>query len=473
MKLSRRHWFRWAGAGALAPLGLLARRAFAQDHSQHQMPAAAPAPTAAPTSTEAPRGPHDGRYRPVRTLNGWALPHRLIDGVKEFHLVAEEIEHEFAPGCRAKCWGYNGTTPGPTIEAVEGDRVRIYVTNRLREHTSIHWHGILLPSGMDGVGGLSQPQIKPGETFVYEYTLRQHGTHMYHPHADEMVQMAVGMMGMFIIHPKNGEPEAIDRDYVVLLHNWALHPGTYRPDPSVMQDFDLWTMNSKVFPAIEPLVARTGERVRVRIGNLSMWNHPMHVHGVQFHVTGSDGGRWPKGLWRPETTEIVGVGQTRDLEFVAVPGDWAFHCHMSHHTMNAMGHEIPNALGVDQSSVEDEIRKLLPGYMAMGEVGMAEHQEHTDSGHMKGPENTLPMMMGNGPHGNLEMGGMFTVIKVRDDLARANYADPGWYANPKTTQSHRVSSDAGFGNPARRGPPPGPTPTLEAKPVDHSKMKMD
>jgi len=468
MTLSRRHWFRWATAGALAPVALAAQRALAQDHTGHTMP---PADAPAASAAAPPAVPRDGRYTPVRTLNGWTLPHRMVDGVKEFHLVAEEIEHEFAPGSRAKCWGYNGTTPGPTIEAVEGDRVRVYVTNRLPEHTSVHWHGLLLPSGMDGVGGLSQPHIKPGETYVYEFTLRQHGTHMYHPHADEMVQMAVGMMGMFIIHPRDGESERIDRDYVVLLHNWALHPGTYRPDPSVMQDFDLWTMNSKVFPAIEPLVARTGERVRVRIGNLSMWNHPMHMHGVQFHVTGSDGGRWPRSLWRPEVTEIVGVGQTRDLEFVAVPGDWAFHCHMAHHTMNAMGHEIPNTLGVDQSGVEADIRKLLPGYMAMGRSGMAEHQEHTDSGHMKGPENTLPMMAGQGPHGPLEMGGMFTVIKVRDGIAAGDYSDPGWYPAPKGTVAHRVSGDVGFGNPVRRGPPPGPAPTLEARPVDHSTMK--
>jgi len=468
MNLSRRHWVQVASAGAIAPLAFLGQRALAQDHSGHVMPETA-APE--PTPVREPRAPRGAGYTPVRTLNGWTLPHKMVDGVKEFHLVAEAIEHEFAPGSRAKCWGYNGTTPGPTIEAVEGDRVRIYVTNRLPEHTSVHWHGILLPSGMDGVSGLSQPAIKPGETYVYEFTLKQHGTHMYHPHADEMVQMAVGMMGMFIIHPKDGEPEPIDRDYVVLLHNWALHPGTYRPDPSVMQDFDLWTFNSKVFPAIEPMVARSGERVRVRVGNLSMWNHPIHMHGVQFQVTGSDGGRWPQSLWRPETTEIVGVGQTRDLEFVAVPGDWAFHCHMSHHTMNAMGHGIPNTLGVDQSGVEAEIRKLLPGYMAMGKGGMAEHQDHTDSGHMKGPENTLPMMMGKGPHGNLEMGGMFTVIKVRDDLAHSDYRDPGWYPNPKSTMAHRVSSDPDFGSPTRRGPPPGPAPTLEAKPVDHSTMK--
>ncbi|UXI66046.1 multicopper oxidase family protein [Tahibacter amnicola] len=463
MKMTRRHWVQLMGAGAIAPLGVGAARALAQDHSKHAMPAEPPARPS--------KEGHDGRYTPVRTLNGWTLPYRMVDGVKEYHLVAEEVVHEFAPGCVAKCWGYNGTTPGPTIEAVEGDRLRIYVTNRLPEHTNIHWHGILLPSGMDGVGGVTQRNIQPGETYAYEFTLKQSGTHKYHPHADEMVQMAMGMMGMLIIHPKDGEPERIDRDYAVLLHNWALHPGTYRPDPSVMQDFDLWTFNSKVFPAIEPMVAATGDRVRVRVANLSMWNHPIHMHGVQFLVTGSDGGRWPKSLWRPEVTEIVGVGQTRDMEFVAVPGDWAFHCHMSHHTMNAMGHEIPNTMGVDQKGVEEEIRKILPGYMAMGKDGMAEHQDHTDSGHMRGPENTLPMMMGKGPFGNIEMGGMFTLIKVRDGLPADDYRDPGWFNHPPGTQPKRVSSDPNFGNPVRRGLPADASPKFETKPVDHSKMK--
>ena len=372
-------------------------------------------------------------YTPVKTLNGETLPFEMKDGVKEFLLVAEEFEHEFAPGTTAKCWGYNGRTPGPTIEVVEDDRVRILVTNTLPEHTTIHWHGILLPSGMDGVGGLSQPHIKPGETFAYEFTLNQNGTYMYHPHADEMVQLAVGMMGMFIIHPKGSEPEPIDRDYAIMLHNWAIHPGTYRPDPNVMVEFDLWTMNSKVFPAIEYPVAQAGERVRVRIGNLSMWNHPMHLHGHSYWVTGSDGGRWPRNLWRPETTEIVGVGQTRDIEFIAAPGDWAFHCHFSHHTMNAMGREIPNPLGVDQQRVAKRIMSKIPGFMAMGESGMAEHQDM----HMQGPENTLPMMMGEGPFGNLEMGGMFTVVKIRETLDEGG--DPGWYDNPPGTTAYKVS----------------------------------
>jgi FtsP/CotA-like multicopper oxidase with cupredoxin domain len=441
--ITRRNLLSWMGLGSLAGhtavSGIIAAGHEAHDTSD---PPTTPEP--------APSGQRANGHPPVRTLNGWTLPHRMKDGVKEFHLVAEEIEHEFAPGCKAKCWGYNGTTPGPTIEVVEGDRVRIYVTNRLGEHTSVHWHGIILPSGMDGVGGLSQPHIKPGETYVYEFTLRQHGTHMYHPHADEMVQMAVGMMGMFIIHPQEGENVPIDRDYCFLLHNWALHPGSYRPDPSILQDFDLWTFNSKVFPAIEFPVARTGERVRIRIGNLSMWNHPIHLHGVEYLVTGSDGGRWPQSQWRRETTEVVGVGQTRDIEFDAVPGDWAFHCHMSHHTMNAMGHGIPNTLGVDQSGVEKEIRKLVPGYMAMGDFGMAEHQEHVQMGHMPGPRNTLPMMTGKGPFGNIEMGGMFTVVKVRDDLEPGDNRDPGWYPNPEGTVAWRVSGDPAFGSPPRR-----------------------
>lgn len=430
---SRREFIRLGGAGAVfAAVGPV---------------------TGAVNAAEAPRAPTNTTsesYSPTHTLNGWTLPYTIKDGVKEFHLVAEEVDHEFAPGSSAKCWGYNGSTPGPTIEAVEGDRVRILVTNLLKEHTTIHWHGLILPSGMDGVGGLNQPAIQPGETFAYEFTLLQHGSHMYHPHADEMVQLAVGMMGMFIIHPKDGEVVPIDRDYCFLLHNWALHPGTYRPDPSIMVDFDLWTFNSKVFPAIDPLVARTGERVRVRMANLSMWNHPIHLHGVQYWVTGSDGGRWPQAQWRSETTEIVGVGQIRDIEFTAVPGDWAFHCHMSHHTMNAMGHNIPNPLGVDQSGVDAEIKKLLPGYMAMGQDGMAEHQDHTNMGHASGPVNTLPMMMGIGPYGNIEMGGMFTTVKVRDDLQPGDYKDPGWYTAPAGTVASRISGNPDYGGPIRR-----------------------
>lgn len=391
-------------------------------------------PILRPVPADAPTHGNSGNVGVV-TPNGTNLPYEMRDGVKVFHIVAEPCVREFAPGMEVKCWGYNGQTPGPTIECVEGDRVRLYVTNHLPEHTTIHWHGIFLPCGMDGVGGLNQPQIGPGETYVYEFTLRQHGTFMYHPHADEMVQMAVGMMGLFIVHPKAPRRNPIQRDFAIMLHNWQVHPGTYRPDPSIMVEFNLWTFNSRVFPGTDPLVVRTGDRVRVRFGNLSMWNHPIHVHGHAWNVVATDGGDIPEaGQW-PETTILVPVGSTRDVEFIAdAPGDWALHCHMSHHTMNAMGHGVPNAMGVDQRGVADKIRALLPGYMPMGESGMAEHQDHAK--HMAGPKNTLPMMSGVGQFGNIEMGGMFTVLKVRDEIT--SYEDPGWYDFPPGTVASRV-----------------------------------
>lgn len=381
-------------------------------------------------------GPAVAGHAPVVTLNGKSAKWRMHNGVKEFHLIAEEVEREFAPGMKVKCWGYNGMTPGPTIEAVEGERIRIYVSNRLKEHTTVHWHGLFVPSGMDGVGGLSQPHIKPGETYAYEFTLKNSGTFMYHPHADEMVQLALGMMGLLIVHPKHPPGPRPDRDYAMLLHNWDIDPGTRIAKPATMTDFNLWTINSKVFPAIAPMVARTGERVRIRIGNLSMHEHPMHLHGFAFKTVGTDGGWVPATAQIPEATVIVGVGQTRTVEFIAdEPGDWAFHCHKSHHTMNAMGHDTPNLIGVDQRAAEETLRDLIPGYMAMGSKGMADMSAMAG---MPLPDNTVPMMAGTGPYGPLEMGGMFTVLKVRKQLAADDYRDPGWYAPPKGTVAYQT-----------------------------------
>ena len=418
---------------AVALGGAVASAAFRSASAQERTAARTQPPLAPPA------GQH---YTPVVTPNGSTLAYRLHEGVKVFHLIAEEVEREFAPGMVVKCWGYNGQTPGPTIECVEGDRVRILVTNRLPEHTSVHWHGIFLPNGMDGVAGLTQPHIQPGETFVYEFTLGQNGTFMYHPHADEMVQMALGMQGFFVVHPREPEQPKIDRDYCIMLMNFAVHAGTWRPDPSVMTDFNMWTFNSRVFPGIDPLVARVGERVRIRIANVSMHEHPIHIHGTAFEVTGTDSGWIPPSARYRETSMLVPVGNVRVGEFVAeLPGDWALHCHKSHHTMNAMGHAVPNMLGVDQGGLAAHIRKLVPGYMAMGETGMAEHAAHTAMGHMRLPENTLPMMMGEGPFGLLEMGGMFTVVKVREDQRTGDYADPGWYRHPPGTVARKASAE--------------------------------
>jgi FtsP/CotA-like multicopper oxidase with cupredoxin domain len=343
-----------------------------------------------------------------------------------------------ADGMVARLWGYNGQSTGPTIEAVEGDRVRIFVTNRLPEHTSVHWHGLILPSGMDGVGGLSHKGIPPGKTFAYEFDLVKSGTFMYHPHADEMVQMAMGMMGLFIVHPRDPAFMPVDRDFAFLLAAYDIDPGSHVPRIMEMTDFNLWTWNSRIFPDIDPLVVSKGDRVRVRVGNLTMTNHPIHMHGYDFKVTCTDGG-WvpPEAAW-PEVSIDIPVGAMRAYEFDAVhPGDWAIHCHKSHHTMNAMGHDIPTFIGASKERLSQMIRREQPEYMPMGTAGMADMGEMS----MELPANTVPMMAGWGPHGPREMGGMFSVVKVREGIAPDDYSDPGWYENPPGTEAQEWTGD--------------------------------
>ena len=396
------------------------------------------APMQASPLTQPPLAPPNGRpYNPVVTLNGWTLPWRMKDGVKEFHLIAEPVVREIAPGMNANLWGYNGQSPGPTIEVVEGDKVRLFVTNHLPEHTSIHWHGQRLPNGMDGVAGLNQPAIQPGKTFVYEFIAKRPGTFMYHPHADEMTQMAMGMMGFWVTHPKDPALFRVDRDFVFLLNAYDIDPGSFTPRVAEMLNFNIWTFNSRAFPGIDPIVVRKGDRVRIRMGNLTMTNHPIHIHGHEFEVAGTDGGWVPKSARWPEVTADIAVGQMRAIEFEATdPGDWAFHCHKSHHTMNAMGHNVPTMIGVDQQGVADKIRNLIPDYMVMGDTGGSMGDME-----MPLPDNTLPMMTGQGPFGGVEMGGMFTMVKIREGLARNDYQDPGWYKQPPGTTAYEWTGE--------------------------------
>ncbi len=381
-------------------------------------------------------------YTPVITPNNVALPWKIVDGVKVYHLVAQEVEHELAPGLKARCWGYNGRVHGPTIEAAEGDRVRIYVTNKLPAGTSVHWHGVLVPNGMDGVAGLNQPIIRPGETFRYEFTLRQHGTHMYHSHHDEMTQMALGTVGPFIIHPRVPKGPRPDRDFVLMLHEWRIDVGTSRPNPNEMLDFNVFTFNAKVFPATQPMVARLGDRVRIRLINLSAMNHhPIHLHGYQFRVTETDGGQIPESAQQWETSVLAAVGQARVFEFVAdAPGDWAMHCHMTHHAMNQMGDKFPNMIGVETGALDTQVQGLLPGYMTVGNDGMAEHGAHIESGHTKAPPNSIPMRGARGPLGYITMGGLVTVLKVRENLESYD-RDPGWYRHPEGTVAGLASRE--------------------------------
>ena len=423
--INRRQFLRRTSAGAVALSATAVSRV--------AMAALPEAQIQTQPQTQPPLIPPNGRpYNPVVTLNGWSLPWRMNNGWKEFHLLAEPVVRELAPGMKANLWGYNGQSPGPTIEVVEGDKVRIFVTNKLPEHTTIHWHGQRLPNGMDGVGGLNQPQIPVGKTYVYEFEARRPGTFMYHPHADEMTQMAMGMMGFWVTHPKDPGRYRVDRDFVFLLNAYDIEPGSMTPKVSTMLDFNLFTFNSRAFPGIDPMVVRKGDQVRIRIGNLTMTNHPIHLHGHEFEVAGTDGGWIQKTARWPEVTTDVAVGQMRAIEFLAdEPGDWAFHCHKAHHTMNAMGHNVPTMIGVDQIGVAEKIRKLVPDYMIMGDTGGAMGDMQ-----MPLPDNTLPMMTGQGPYGGVEMGGMFTVVKIREGLARNDYKDPGWYPQPRGTQAY-------------------------------------
>jgi hypothetical protein len=206
-----------------------------------------------------------------------------------------------------------------------------------------------------------------------------------------------------------------------------------------MTDFNVFTLNGKVFPATDPLVVAQGQKVRIRFGNLGMQNHhPMHIHGYSWTVTETDCGVIPAaGRW-PETTVLVPVGTTRTVEFSAdYPGDWAMHCHMLHHLMNQMGHGAPNMVGVDTNALQARTADVVPEAMIMGRDGMGEHGEHVAMGHMPVPENSIPMVGAKGPRGHIPMGGLVTILKVRHGIT--SYGDPGWYENPPGTEARKAT----------------------------------
>lgn len=379
-----------------------------------------------------PPGEPKTDYTPAIVPNGRTLPYEIEGGTKVFRLTAEPISWEVAPGFTITTWGYNGSMPGPLLEACVGDKVKIYVTNKLPAPTTIHWHGMLIPCGMDGVSAVTQAPIPPGETWVYEFYLPASGTFMYHSHHDDMVQEGMGLVGMFLVHEREKDlTKRPDRDFVLLLHEWEIPVGEARPNVIAMGGFNLFTMNGKVMPATEPLVAKQGTRVWIRFGNLSaMDHHPIHLHGHTFKVIGSDGGWAPyPHMLMPETTVLVPVGACRVVEVLANnPGDWVVHCHMTHHTMNQMGHDVPNMIGVDMSEVDPLVEKLIPGFMSMGTTGM---HDMAKSG-MPIPPNSIPML----GLGDSVFGGMGTIFKVREKVD--GNKDPGPYVFPEGTQTWRA-----------------------------------
>ena len=293
---------------------------------------------------------------PVETPDLPRMPWKMVRGAKEFEIRCQAVKREFLPGYPMDVWGYNGTMPGPLVEATQGDRVRFVVHNELPEPTTIHWHGLELPVAMDGVPGLTQKPIMPGKTFVYEFDLHQTGTYFYHSHIP--MQEAFGMVGGFIIHPKAEFDPPVDRDFMLIFQNFHIDPNQTIPD-SMAMDWNWHTINGRSGPFTTPLVVKHGERVRVRLLDFSpMQHHPVHLHGHTFWITGHEGARIPPSAWIPRNNALIAVAQATDFEFVANnPGDWIFHCHMVHHMMNHMVKQVGPRIR-DDSDVADYQSRL-------------------------------------------------------------------------------------------------------------------
>jgi FtsP/CotA-like multicopper oxidase with cupredoxin domain len=271
---------------------------------------------------------------PVISPNLADMPFEMDGGVKVFRLRAEPLKQKIAPFKMLDVWGYNGSCPGPTIQVTQGDRVRIIFENRLPESTSLHWHGLEVPIEQDGVPYISQKPVPPGGTYTYEFTVHQEGTFFYHAHS--AMQEMIGLIGMFIAHPETSYAPHADHDYAIVLQEWAVLPSNTVPNTASME-FNWLTFNGVSAPATTPLIARLGSRVRMRFVNLGMDHHPIHLHGNQFVITGTEGGRAPESTWYPTNTVLVGVAQAKVVEFEAkYPGAWMIHCHLPHHMMNSM-----------------------------------------------------------------------------------------------------------------------------------------
>jgi hypothetical protein len=283
-------------------------------------------------------GSGTGRNIPVTTPDVADLPFTLENGTKVFHLIAEPVKQSILPNKTLDLWGFNGGAPGPTIQVNQGDHVRVIFDNHLPEPTSVHWHGFEDQVRYDGQPGISQQPVVPGGRFVYDFHIHQSGTFFYHSHMS--MQQMIGMLGGFIMHPAAPYQPAVDHDFLIHLQEYAVLPSSTIPN-SMSMEYNWLVLNGKAGPAITPMIVSLGSRVRIRLVNLGMDHHPMHLHGHTFYITGTEGGRIPETAWWPGNTVLVGVAQARDIEFVANnPGDWMLHCHLPHHNMNQMSSTV-------------------------------------------------------------------------------------------------------------------------------------
>lgn len=370
--------------------------------------------------------PPPAPFVPMTTPDLPDLPFTMDGSVKVFNLRAEPVRRKIAPFKTIDAWGYNGTCPGPTIQVHQGDRVRVIFENHLPESTSLHWHGLEVPIAQDGVPWISQKPVAPGEKYLYEFTVHQEGTFFYHAHG--AMQEMLGLLGFFVAHPeKNYQPHA-HHDFGLILQEWAILPDNSVPNSAAME-FNWLTFNGLAAPAITPMLARLGSRVRLRIINLGMDHHPIHLHGNQFVVTGTEGGRAPESTWCPMNTVLVGVAQARVVEFDAkYPGSWMVHCHLPHHMMNSMmdllrDRPIPTADVTDARALSqmETLAKSVP----------FEHVHHSpiapDAASVPGfPQDAFmemgmdeavakPETYGLPPNWSAGMMGMMTLIRVLPD----------------------------------------------------------
>ena len=266
------------------------------------------------------------------------LEPRLDNGVKIFDLTTEIIRWNILPDRQVLAYAVNRQVPGPRLRLTEGDRVRMNVTNRLPDPTTIHWHGLTLPNAMDGAADVTQPPIAPGASFTYEFTIEQAGSYFYHSHTAPDRQQGLGLYGALLVDPQDpADRPTADKEAVIQLQEWTVKGGyTFPAMPMEGAMPNFFTINGKAYPSTERLAMRVGERLRVRfIGTNSGFIHPMHIHGGPFTIVETDGNPVPPGAQIQKDTVNVGPGERYDVIWTArQPGKWLIHCHINHHTTN-------------------------------------------------------------------------------------------------------------------------------------------
>ena len=384
---------------------------------------AGPASRSASAIKMGARGARTGKA-PVRVITTDVpdLPFTEEDGWKVFRLRAEVVKREVLPGKTLDLWGFNGSAPGPTIQVTQGDRVRVILENRLPEPTSMHWHGFEDNIRYDGMPNISQRVVPPGGTYTYEFHIAQTGTFFYHSHL--AMQEMMGMLGGFIMHPREAHAPAVDHDFLVHLQEYSVMPSSTVPNSANME-FNWLVLNGRSGPAPTPLVVRLGSRVRIRFVNLGMDHHPMHLHGHTFYVTGTEGGRIPETAWWPGNTVLVGVAQAREVEFLANnPGDWMLHCHLPHHMMNQMNSNSSRTFSGDTLTSNGMLSTAAPG------AGM-KHDAAAQQGSMAG----------------MMMGGMNRLEVAPNANAVAGFPQDAFMEGPLMNMDAMVDKPENFGLP--------------------------